>query len=89
MKILSTSQKLVFGAQCLAKQYWVLCCLNRKLLRKILQFLFTQLIALLEENKRDKWFHVSGLLTLQKQELSCRTSLVTVLSGVIFGHHGS
>jgi hypothetical protein len=90
MKILFTSQKLVFGGQCLTEQHWVLCCLNRKLLRKIIQFFFTQLIALLEENERDKWFYVSGLPMLQKQqEHSCRTSLVTVLSGVVFGHHGS
>jgi len=51
---------------------------------------FTQLIALLEENERGNWFHVSGLPTLQKrEELSCMTSLVTALSGVVFGHHGS
>ena len=88
MKILLSRQKLVFGVQCFEAQYSVLCYLNRQLSKNYPNF-FTHLISVLEEKELDSWFQVPGLPTLQKQqELSCKTSLVTALSGVVFGHHG-
>ena len=50
----------------------------------------TQLIALLEQSERDCLFQQDGATAIlrKQQELSCRTSSVIALVGVVFGHHG-
>jgi hypothetical protein len=89
MEILCICQRLMLGAQCVNNELYDHCFLKRQLLRKIIKICRLNPLYCWKKINGNAGFSKMGWIAIlwKQQQLSCKTSSVTALSGTAFGHH--